>query len=83
MTAISRPPALATSASGMLQMWKSPTCVTRKYPTTAFGVPHRTFTAGDDCPLPGGDAKGDGNERPETPWTKCGIALTKKAPPKK
>jgi hypothetical protein len=42
-----------------------------------------TFAIGEDNPLPGGEANGVGNERPETPWTKCGMALTRKAPPKK
>ncbi len=38
-------------------------------------MPPITFTIGEDCPLPGGEANGVGNERPETPFTKCGIAL--------
>ena len=83
MTAISRPPAPKTSTSGMRRTWNSPTWDTRKYPTTAFSVPQSTFTIGEDNPLPGGEAKGVGNERPETPLTKCGIAFTRKAPPKK
>ena len=30
-----------------------------------------------------GEEKGLGNGRPDTPFTKCGLALTRKAPPKK
>ena len=58
MTAISRPPAPETSASGMLRMWNSPTRQTRTYPTTVFSVPHSTFTIGEESPLPGGEANG-------------------------
>lgn len=61
MTAINKPPTPATRGPGMPRMWNSPTCVTRKYPATAFAVLHSTFTSGDDCPLPGGDANGVGN----------------------
>lgn len=41
----------------------------------AFAVPQSTFTTGDDRPLPGGDANEVGNERPETPFTTCGMAI--------
>ncbi len=64
MSAISRPPAPKTSTSGMSRMWNPPTWHTRKYPTTAFSVPQSTLTVGEDCPLPGGEANGVGNERP-------------------
>jgi hypothetical protein len=33
--------------------------------------------------LPGGEANGLGNERPDTPFVKCGTAFTRKAPQKK
>jgi len=34
-------------------------------------------------PFPGGDANGLWKGRPETPFTKCGTAFARKAPPKK
>jgi hypothetical protein len=45
--------------------------------------PQSTFTIGEDCPSPGGEANGVGNERPDWPLTKCGTAFTRKPPPKK
>jgi hypothetical protein len=42
----------------------------RIYPMTIFSRPQRTLTVGDDRPLPGGFAKGEGNETPEMPLTK-------------
>jgi hypothetical protein len=39
----------------------------RTYPTTRLRHPHKTLTNGEDSPLPGGVAKGVGNESPETP----------------
>ena len=35
-----------------------------------------TLTTGEDNPLPGGEAKGDGNGCPVTPLVKCGMAFT-------
>lgn len=43
---------------------------------------HSTLTIEDDKPSPGGDANGLWKGCPETPLTKWGIALTRKAPPK-
>jgi len=45
--------------------------------------PQRTLTSADDNPSPGGDAKGLWKGRPETPFTKCGTAFVRNAPPKK
>ena len=42
--------------------------------------PQSTFINGDDSPLPGGDAKGLWNLRPEMPLRKCGIPLAKNRP---
>jgi len=47
-----------------------------------FNDPHNTLTKGVDKPLPGGLENGVGNLSPQTPLTKCGIALDKKAPEK-
>ena len=44
---------------------------------------HKTFTIGDDNPLPGGFANGEGKLTPDTPCTKCGTVLVKKEPAKK
>ena len=55
----------------------------QKVPATALSVPQSTLTIGEDYPLPGGESNGVGNLRPDTPLTKCGTALTRKAPPKK
>ena len=61
------------------------TCPIRnnRYPTRKFNNAHTTFTVADESPLPDGLEKGEGNLFPETPWTKCGIALAKKIPAKK
>lgn len=40
-----------------------------QYPTTRLNSAHNTFIRGEDKPLPGGLAKGDGNPSPETPCT--------------
>jgi len=40
------------------------------YPASKLKQPHNTLTVGEDSPLPGGFAKGVGNEFPETPLTK-------------
>jgi hypothetical protein len=48
-----------------------------------LNIPHRTFTVDDDKPLPGGDANGLWNGRPEMPFTRWGIVFAKKTPPKK
>jgi hypothetical protein len=53
------------------------------YPITRLNNPHRTLTAGEDRPLPGGFAKGDGNGAPETPWMKCGTMFARNIPAKK
>ena len=37
------------------------------YPASKLKQPHKTLTIGEDSPLPGGFAKGDGNESPEMP----------------
>jgi hypothetical protein len=44
---------------------------------------HITLSNGDDSPLAGGLANGVGNLSPETPCTKWGTKLVKKAPAKK
>jgi hypothetical protein len=46
-------------------------------------APHSTFTIAEDSPWPGGEANGLWNGCPIIPFTKCGIALARKAPPKK
>ena len=38
-----------------------------KYPISKLRQAHKTFTSGDESPLPGGLAKGEGNASPETP----------------
>jgi hypothetical protein len=43
----------------------------------------RTFTNGDDNPLPGGLAKGVGKRSPQMPFTKCGTVLARNIPAKK
>jgi len=55
----------------------------KTYPITKLHNAHRTFTVGDDKPLPGGFAKGVGKLVPEIPFTKWGTALAKKIPAKK
>ena len=52
-------------------------------PTTKLNSPHIALIGAEDRPTPGGFAKGDGNLLPDTPWTKCGKALARKAPAKK
>ena len=37
------------------------------YPTKRLKHPHKTFTNGEESPLPAGCAKGVGNASPETP----------------
>ena len=44
--------------------------------------PHSTLTVDEESPCPGGLANGVWNGLPITPLTKCGTALTRKAPPK-
>jgi len=39
-----------------------------KYPITKLSNAHNVFTIGDDRPLPGGLAKGEGKLSPEMPW---------------
>ena len=40
------------------------------YAASKLKQPHNTLTVGEESPLPGGFAKGVGNEFPETPLTK-------------
>jgi len=42
----------------------------KRNPITRLSKPHRTFTVGDDSPLPGGLAKGVGKASLEMPCTK-------------
>lgn len=37
------------------------------YPASKLKQPHNTLTRGEENPLPGGFAKGDGNGSPDTP----------------
>ena len=55
----------------------------RTYPTNRLLNPHNTFTKGDDNPLPGGLANGEGKLSPDMPFTKCGTALARKRPAKR
>jgi hypothetical protein len=41
------------------------------------------LTIAEDNPSPDGDANGLWNGLPEIPFTRCGIVLARKAPPKK
>ena len=45
--------------------------------------PQTTFIVGEDNPLPGGVAKGVGNQFPEIPLMKWGSEFTKNKPKKK
>ena len=54
-----------------------------KYPTARLKQAQRTFTRGEDNPLPGGSEKGLGKGSPEMPFTKCGTKFARKAPAKK
>jgi len=40
------------------------------YPTIRLNKPHKTFTVGDDKPLPGGLANGVGKATPDIPLIK-------------
>jgi hypothetical protein len=66
-----------------LFVWETLPTLKRRYPITKLASAHRTFTVGDDNPLPGGCANGDGKLSPDTPWTKCGTVLVKKRPAQK
>ena len=55
----------------------------RVYPMSILAKAHKTFTIGDDNPLPGGFANGEGKLSPDIPCTKCGTALVKNSPAKK
>jgi hypothetical protein len=66
-----------------LFVWETLPTLKRRYPITKFVSAHRTFTVGDDNPLPGGCAKGEGKLSPDTPWTKWGTVLVKKRPAQK
>src|SRR3954451_7010910 len=74
-------PSAATSAVSLRA--KSPTRQTRRYPITRLKKPQRRLTIELDKPWPGGFAKGDWNGSPLRPATRWGIALVRKAPPKK
>jgi len=41
-----------------------------KYPINKLNKPHKTFTVGEDGPLPGGFANGVGKASPDIPCTK-------------
>jgi hypothetical protein len=60
----------------------SPT-LKRTYPISRLANAHKTFTVGDDNPLPGGFANGVGKRLPDMPCMKCGRALVKSKPAKK
>jgi len=45
--------------------------------------PHKTFIIGDDKPIPGGWANGEGKASPQMPFTKCGTKFARKNPAKK
>jgi len=57
--------------------------IKRMYPIIRLARAHKTFTIGDDNPLPGGLANGVGKWLPDIPWMKCGTALAKNKPAKK
>ena len=57
--------------------------IKRMYPIMRLARAHKTFTVGDDNPLPGGFANGVGKRLPDIPCMKCGRALVKNKPAKK
>ncbi len=50
-----------------LFVWETLPILKRKYPMTTLARAHKTFTIGDDNPLPGGFANGEGKLSPDTP----------------
>jgi hypothetical protein len=66
-----------------LFVWDNLPTLKRIYPITRLASAHRTFTVGDDNPLHGGCANGEGKKSPDTPWTKCGTVLVKNKPAQK
>jgi hypothetical protein len=54
----------------------------KKTPIMILSPAHNTLTVADDKPLPGGLENGVGNLLPDTPFTKCGMALERTAPEK-
>jgi hypothetical protein len=66
-----------------LFVWDTLPVLRRTYPTNRLPSPQRTFTAGDESPLPGGFAKGVGKLTPDMPFTKWGTALARKRPAKR
>ena len=65
-------------------VWETLPTLKRTYPISRLARAHKTFTVGEDNPLPGGCANnGEGKLSPDTPWTKCGTVLVKKRPAQK
>jgi len=64
-------------------VWETLPTRKRTYPIMRLARAHKTFTVGDDSPLPGGFANGLGKLLPDIPCTKCGRALVKSTPAKK
>jgi hypothetical protein len=50
-----------------LFVWETLPALKRTYPTNRLPSPHKTFTEGDDNPLPGGLANGEGKLSPDMP----------------
>jgi hypothetical protein len=48
-------------------VWDTFPTLKRMYPMSKLPSPHRTFTVGDDNPLPGGVENGDGKLSPDMP----------------
>src|ERR1700744_1616136 len=61
---------------------KSPTRRINRYATTKLAKPQTTLTVEDDRPSPRGFANGLWNGRPLAPATRCGMELSRNAPPK-
>jgi hypothetical protein len=64
-------------------VWETLPTLKRTYPISRLARAHKTFTVGEDNPLPGGFANGVGKLLPDIPCTKCGTALVKSTPAKK
>jgi hypothetical protein len=80
--AIVNPPMNASNV-GQFNPMANGASMIRTNETTKFEIPQITFIKGEESPLPGGLANGVGNLFPDIPWTKWGIAFTKKPPIKK
>ena len=50
-----------------LFVWETLPTLKRMYPMSKLPSPHRTFTVGDDNPLPGGFENGEGKLSPDIP----------------